>query len=319
MAATPGVRLAPLPGYYSYNLYPTLNSTENGPVYDPNFIPGFQIGLTNTSMHWDSGLGYAHIGYSIGPWKSLQVGLPHLAVGPQCCNFQEIPRTQQFRAEDWGDFYYVKAGFLPPGVNVPNFTTNFSSPAYVGLRTDWDWVVSVSLDWATPRILNPDNRWAAIGIAATQYVPNAPKKLVYTVVNFWMDENSSTVLARGNDPSKEYVVANSHVVVYHPIQLSEVGNQTITLTLSPLLRQTLQILNFTSSNSGPPVISYIYLNIEGYNMEWKTTLYSFFVMSDHNPSSLGRPEVSGFYYVVPIIIAAAAGVAILYSRIRKHA
>ncbi len=222
----------PPPGYYAYNLDPTLNSDDKGPIYDPNFIPGFSVGLTNISLHWSMGPHYGHIGYSVGPWKYLQVALPHLAVGPQCCNFKEIPRTQQYRAEDWGDYYYVKAGFLPPGVNVPNFTTDFTAPAYVGLRTDWQWVVSVSLNWAMPRLLDPRNQWGALGIAATQYVPNAPNKLVYTVVNFWMDTNSSNVLAKGAKSSQDHMIASSHVVVYHPLQLSqaEIGNQTLTGT-----------------------------------------------------------------------------------------
>lgn len=308
--------LAPPPGYYAYNFYPTLNSTENGPIYDPNFIPGFEVGLTNTSLHWDTGPGYAHIGYSIGPWKHLQVELPHLAVGPQCCNFQEIPRTQQYRAKDWGDYYYVKAGFLPPGVNTPNFTTDFSAPAYVGLRTDWQWVVSVSLDWSKPRLLNAANQWAAIGIAATQYVPNTPRKLVYTVVNFWMDDNSSNTLRKSVSPSEDYMVASSYVVIYHPLQLNDSGNQTVTLNLSPYLENTLRVLNFSASNSDSPVISYVYLNIEGYNMQWNTTLYSFFVMSDHAPSVAKPVGNWNLYYMIPILIAGVSAM-VLYVRLRK--
>lgn len=316
---TPGVMLKPPPGYYAYNLDPILDSTDNGPIYDPNFIPGFRVGLTNISIHWDAGLGYARIGYSVGPWKYLQVALPHLAVGPQCCNFKEIPRTQQYRAEDWGDYYYVKAGFVSPGVNVPNFTTDFSAPAYVGLRTDWQWVVSVSFDWRMPRLLKPENEWAALGIAATQYVPNAPNKLVYTVVNFWMDTNSSNVLAKNTRSSADGMIASSRVVVYHPIQLSEaeIGNQTITVNLSPYLEDTLRALNFTGPSSEPPVISYVYLNIEGYNMQWNTTLYSFWVMSNKSPSEVqGTGSLLPLYYGLPIAIAAVIAV-VLYKMKRK--
>jgi len=272
--ATPGVMLKPPPGYYVYNLDPTLNSTDNGPIYDPNFIPGFRVGLTNISLRWNTGLGYAHIGYSIGPWEHLQVALPHLAVGPQCCNFQEIPRTQQYRAVDWGDYYYVKAGFVSPG---------------------------------------------ALGIAATQYVPNAPNKLVYSVVNFWMDTNSSNVLAKEAKSSQDRMIASSHVVVYHPLQLSEaeIGNQTITVNLSPYLEDTLRVLNFTGPSSEPPVVSYVYLNIEGYNMQWSTTLYSFWVMSNHSPSGeKASSSLLPVYYPIPLIIAIVIAV-VLYKMKRK--
>src|SRR2546425_1221477 len=117
----PGISNKPPPGYLAYNLDPTLtNTTENGLVFDPNFIPGFQIGLPNTSVYWSTGVGYGKIGYWIGPWDHVYHQVPHLAVGPQNSNFEEIPRTQQFRLPSWGDYYYVKAGFAFPGVNIPN-------------------------------------------------------------------------------------------------------------------------------------------------------------------------------------------------------
>ncbi len=316
---TPGVMLNPPQGYFAYNLYPTLNSTENDPVYDANFIPGFEKGLTNISVNWSSGVGYGRIGYSVGPWQYLQIGMPHLAVGPQCCNFKEIPRTQQYRKVDWGDYYYVKAGFVSPGINVPNFTTDFSAPAYVGLRTDWRWTVSVSLDWSFPKLLKPENEWAAIGIAATQYVPSTPDKLVYTVVNFWMDANSTSVFGRNSKGSEDHMVVSSRVVVYHPLQLSYTGNQTITVNLSPYLEDTLQVLNLTDNGSNPPVVSYVYLNIEGYNVQWNSTLYSFFVMSDHDPSeplSGGMPPL--VYYGLAVIVAAASSMLFYVMRLRPH-
>ena len=286
-SVSPGVMLSPPQGYYPYNLYPTLNSTDNGPVYDPNFIPGFSKGLTNISISWSTGPGYAQMGYWVGPWEQLQVGMPHLAVGPQCCNFHEIPRTQQYRRVEWGDYYDVKAGFISPGVNLPNYTTDFTAPAYVGLRTDWDWTVSASLNWRAPHLLDSENEWFAVGIAVTQYVPSVSEKLVYTVLNFWMDTNSSTVLATNSYGPEGYLVTGPRIVVYHPLQLTEEGNQTITLNISPYLVDTLRILNFTSTQTEPPVISYVYLNVEGYNVQWNSTLYSFFVLSDHSPIGEG--------------------------------
>ncbi|MGA3405868.1 MAG: hypothetical protein ABSD49_09075 [Candidatus Bathyarchaeia archaeon] len=307
-----GISLHALPGYYTYNLDPTLTSSSVGPIYDPNFIPGFQVGLTNTSISWEMGEGYARIGYSVGPWEHLQVQLPHLAVGPQCCNFNEIPRTQQYRRPDWGDYNYVRAGFLPPAVNVANYTTDFTAPAYVGLRTDWDWTVSVSLNWTTPSFFRNDNRWVALGLAATQYVPSAPKKLVYTVVNFWMDQNSSNVLNLSD--ATAYAVVSSNVVVYHPTQISGTGNMTILVHLSPYLDDTLRILGLQTSQASPPVISYLYLNIEGYNFHWNGTIYSMFVMSNHAPNE----ESVGFLQVsIPIVsLAAALTVYMIWRRAR---
>lgn len=316
---TPGVMLNPPQGYFPYNLYPTLNSPENDPVYDANFIPGFEKGLTNISVNWSSGIGYGRIGYSVGPWQYLQIGMPHLAVGPQCCNFKEIPRTQQYRKVDWGDYYYVKAGFISPGVNVPNFTTDFSAPAYVGLRTDWRWTVRVSLDWSFPKLLKPENEWTAIGIAATQYVPSTPDKLVYTVVNFWMDANSTSVFERNSKGSEAHMVVSSRVVVYRPMQLSDTGNQTITVALSQYLEDTLQVLNLTDNGSNPPVISYVYLNIEGYNVQWNSTLYSFFVMSNHDPlgqRSVGIPILA--YYGLALIVLGASAVSFYVLRVRRR-
>jgi hypothetical protein len=177
VTVTQGVLTEVPKGYVVSNLDPTFNSTLNNQIYDPNFLPGFDVGLTNTSLSWSSGNGYGSLGYSVGPWAHEQVGLPHFAVGPQCCNFAEVPHTQQFRRVVWGDYYNVKAGFGPPGVNVENYTTNFSAPAYVGLRTDWNWSVQVSLDWKLPVLMNSDNERGAIGIAITQYVPGAPDNL----------------------------------------------------------------------------------------------------------------------------------------------
>ena len=205
------------PGYHVANFDPNLNSSANNEIYDANFIPGFQAGLTETSISWVSGEGFGRIGYWIGPWSHDEDGLPHLAVGPQCCNFVEVAHTQQFREPSWGDYYYVKAGFGPPGVNLENYTSDFKAPADVGLRTDWNWTVQFSLDWAVPSLLNQSNEWAAIGIAATQYVPGVQGNLVYTVVNLWMDRNSSSGLSPSAVGTERMVEPD--VVVYHPVQI----------------------------------------------------------------------------------------------------
>ncbi len=265
-------------GYTVSNLDPAFNSSLNSQIYDPNFLPGFNAGLSNTTIDWSSGKGYAALGYHVGPWTHQESsGIPHLAVGPQCCNFQEVQHTQQFRKIDWGDYYSVNAGFGPPGVNVENYTTNFSSPAYVGLRTDWDWKVQISLDWTQPLMMDPSNGWGAIGISVTQFVPNAPGNLVSTLVNLWMDSNSSKYVPFSTDTSQKTVGAN--LVVYHSGQISKLGNTTITLDLSPYLQDTLNSLGFHTMPKQPPVISSVYLNVAGYNFEWDTTLWSFNVVT----------------------------------------
>ncbi len=263
-------------GYVVSNLDSALNSTYNGEIYGPNFVPGFEAGLTNTSIYWNSGNGYANLGYSVGPWAHQEVGgMPHFAVGSQCCNFKEVPHTQQFSRVEWGDHYYSRAGLGPPGVNVENYTAVWGAPtSYVGLRTDWDWTVQFSLSWKPPIMMNPANEWGAIGIAASQYVQGAPGDLVYTLVNFWMDSNSSA-----NVPPFAVRIERSagspDVVVYHPFQIVGGGNQTITLDISPYLEDTIRVLGFRVVQSQPPVIPYVYLNVEGYNFGWNSTLWSF--------------------------------------------
>jgi hypothetical protein len=314
VTVTPGVLTGVPKGYVVSNLDPTFNSTFNNEIYDPNFLPGFEVGLTNTSVSWSSGKGYGSLGYSIGPWAHEQIGLPHFAVGPQCCNFAEVPHTQQFRRVEWGDYYVVKAGFGPPGVNVENYTTNFSAPAYVGLRTDWNWSVQVSLDWKPPVMMNLGNEWGAIGIAITQYVPGAPGNLVYSLVNFWMDGNSSSTITPSTDGNGRRIVL-PNLVVYHPIQITGVGNETITVNISPYLEDTLRVLGLLTVQTQPPVISYVYLNVEGYNFGWNTTLWSFRVISQPNNSG----PVIPFLLVIEAVVVAGVSVTLFYLDLRKNA
>jgi hypothetical protein len=309
VVVTAGVIIDTPTGYAVSNLDPNLNSPSNNEIYDPNFIPGFQVGLTNVSVSWSSGSGYGSLVYVVGPWAHEETGIPHLAVGPQCCNFQEVPHTQQFRQVEWGDYYDVKAGLGPPGINAENYTAHFGDPpTYVGLRTDWDWTIQLSLNWKSPIVMNPDNSWGAIGIAVTQYVPSAPDKLVYTVVNFWMDGNSSSHVTPSADGIGRLIV-QPNIVSYHPAQVSGEGNETITLRLSPYLVDTLKVLGLQTDQSQPPVIPYIYMNVEGYNFGWNTTLWSFKVMtSSNNPSS-----TIPFASVFPIVFLGAAVAAFAFA------
>ncbi len=313
VTVTQGVQVEVPKGHLVSNLDPTFtfNAALNNEIYDPNFLPGFEVGLTNTSVTWSSGNGYGNLGYSIGPWSHEQIGLPHFAVGPQCCNFVEVPHTQQFRRVEWGDYYYVKGGFSSPGVNAENYTTNFSAPAYVGLRTDWNWSVQVSLDWKPPVLMNPSNEWGAIGIAITQYVPGAPGNLVYSLVNFWMDGNSSSTVAPSSDGIERRVVL-PNLAVYHPIQITGVGNETIKVNISPYLEDTLRVLGLQNAPNQPPVISYVYLNVEGYNFGWNTTLWSFKVIAQPNNSI----PITAFLVVGSI---ATVSVTLFYLDLRKNA
>lgn len=309
-----GIASKKLPaGYAAYNIDPTLsNITLNGLVYDPNFIPGFKVGLPNTSISFETGLGYGNIGYWIGPWNETYYQVPHLAVGPQNSNFQEIPRTQQFRMPSWGDYNAVKAAFVSPGVNIPNYNASFllTQPIYVGLRTDWNWDVQMSMDWNIPTLLDQKNEWVAIGLATTEYVPNAPTKLIYTVVDFWMDKNSSIFGAvtsnQGSAGNYSIVRIGTDTVTYHPMQLSTSGNVTVNINLTRYTEETLRLLGYASS-SQPPVLSYTFLDVEGYNFRWNGTLYSFYDMSDSNNSN----QATNYMILVPLVavvtIVAVAG------------
>ena len=290
VAITPGAHVDVPTGYVVSNI-------------DPNFLPGFQAGLTNTFVSWSSGNGYGSLQYAVGPWKNEEVELPHFAVGPQCCNFMEVPHTQQFRLVDWGDYYDVKAGLGPPGVNVENYTTDFTSPVDVGLRTDWNWTVQVALNWKGPVLMDPSNEWGAIRIAITQFVPNAPGNLVSTFLNFWMEKNSSSMITSSSDGISRDIL-RPNIVAYHPIQMTNTGNQTVTMNISPYLEDTLGALGLESVQNQPTVISYVYLNVEGYNFAWNTTLWSFKIF--------GKPaDISGTFQLAKsistIFVIAVAG------------
>jgi hypothetical protein len=280
VSTSPGVATSAPRGYVVSNIDPNFNSTYNDGIYAPNFQPGFEAGLTNTTILWNSGNGYGKLRYSVGPWAYEESpSIPHFAVGPQCCNFKEVPHTQQFTRAEWADHYYSRAGLGPPGVNVENYTAVWGDPpSYVGLRTDWEWTVQFSLNWTPPVIMTPANGRGAIGIAVTQYVPSAPGKLVYTLVNLWMDTNSSKIVTRYPDGTERGVVSPT-VVVYHPVQVTGQGNETITINISPYLEDTLRVLGLPTVQKQPPVISQAYLNVEGYNFEWNATLWSFKLMS----------------------------------------
>lgn len=308
VVVTTGVVIDTPTGYAVSNLDPNLNSPLNNEIYDANFIPGFLSGLTNVSVSWSSGSGYGNIVYMVGPWAHEETDIPHLAVGPQCCNFQEVPHTQQFRRVEWGDYYDVKTGLGPPGINAENYTAHFGDPpTYVGLRTDWDWTIQLSLNWKSPIVMNPDNSWGAIGIAVTQYVPSAPDKLVYTVVNFWMDTNSSGHVTLSADGIGRQIV-RPNIVSYHPVQISGGGNETLTMRLSPYLEDTVRTLGLQTGLSLPPVIPYIYMNVEGYNFGWNTTLWSFKVMTPSNNSASSLQFASVFPWA---FLGAAAAILVL--------
>jgi hypothetical protein len=116
-----------------------------------------------------------------------------------------------------------------------------------------------------------------------------------------MDSNSSGTVS----PSAariERSVGSPDVVVYHSVQIEGGGNQTITLDISPYLEDTIRLLGLTVVSSQPPVIPYIYMNVEGYNFRWNTTLWSFKIMTPSNNSLSAIPFAS----VLPIVFLAAA-------------
>lgn len=315
--ATPGATLTPPPGFQVSNLDPNINSPFNNQIYDPNFIPGFDAGLQNVSIDWRTGYGYAKIGYSVGPLSHAGSTIPHFAMGPQCCNFAEVPHTQQFRKPSWGDYYYVRAGLGSPGINVENYTALFGAPStYVGLRTDWNWTISIALNWSEPVLLNSGNEWAAIGVTVTQYVPSAPGKLVYTLVNFWMDENSSSSLSQ-SEGGVALAVSAANLVTYHPIQMQGAGNETVNINLSPFLSDTIRRLNLTTTETQPPLIPYVYLNVEGYNFRWNSTVWSYNIFTPSQNGSTLLWQTTFFPVGVAVVLGGSAAVLFLWSRSRK--
>jgi hypothetical protein len=184
----------------------------------------------------------------------------------------------------------------------------------MGLRTDWNWSAQVSLDWKSPLLMNPRNEWGAIGIAITQYVPGTPGNLVYSLVNFWMDGNSSSTITPSPDGNERRVVL-PNLVVYHPIQITGAGNETITVNISPYLEDTLRVLGLQKVQNQPPLISYVYLNVEGYNFSWNATLWSFKVISQPNNSASG----TSFLVVLDVVVVAAVSVILFYFDLRKTA
>lgn len=308
VSVVPGVETKVPAGYIVSNLDPNLNSTANSQFYIPNFVPGFAVGLPNASISWSSGEGYAKIGYSVGPWEGFYGGIPHYAIGPQCCNFVEVTHTQQFTQASWGNHYYSRAGLGAPGINIMNFTSVYGNPpAPVGLRTDWNWTLRFSLNWSAPVLMNPENEWVAIGVAAVQYVPNVPGKLVYTLINLWMDMNSSSSVSSSAGGPRRAIFPPT-LVVYHPIQVAAEGNQTFTINLSPYLDDTLAALGIQINTTSPPLITYVYLNVEGYNVRWNTTLYSFYLLAHSTPTT---ERLAGIGLVVPSAVLAAGLAAVL--------
>jgi hypothetical protein len=127
-----------------------------------------------------------------------------------------------------------------------------------------------------------------------------------------MDENSSA----GILPSRDGIlrkVSPPNLVTYHPLQLSAVGNQTVSVDLSPYLRDTLRVLGLQVQESQPPVISYVYLNVEGYNFRWNGTLWSFYVLAP-SVSSGGFAGWTSAYYVISGVGLAVASL-LLYQRV----
>jgi predicted membrane protein len=128
-----------------------------------------------------------------------------------------------------------------------------------------------------------------------------------------MDQNSSGKIHQS--PDRKIVggtVIGSNVAVYHPVQLSGSGNRTITINLSPFLRDTLDLLGL-SGGRDPPVISYVYLNVEGYNFRWNTTLYSFYLMSDTGTTQASTLVNQQLPFMVSLIATVAVVILTVHS------
>src|SRR5260370_6530295 len=160
-------------------------------------------------------------------------------------------------------------------------------------------------------MMDPCMERGASRIAVTQFVPNAPGNLVYTLLNFCMDANASSLIP-GSADGTEREIDLPNIVAYHPIQMTGSGNQTLTVNISPYLEDTLRVLGLQSTLSEPPIISYVYLNVEGYNFGWNTTRWSFKVIAQPNNSV----ATTAFLAVGSIV---AVSVALFYLDLRKNA
>jgi hypothetical protein len=279
---------APLPSVRPYNLDGGFQFRNNDAVWDPNFVPGF-VAYPNASVGWsDPTGGPGAVDYFVGS-TSVPPTLPHLAVGPQAFNFQEVPRTQVYRSPAWGDYRWVAAGFNACAVNLGNVTVDPAQavhPIYVGMpETGVDWTLSWTMTWEGASVASGP-AVGSVSVVATTAVPDPARPggglLLYTQLVLWsLGIPSAPPLAAAGDVA-------SFPLPGIPAQGAPVV-RSFDVDLSSYLARTLQELGV---NGSAALLSYVYVSVGGVNVHIRFALST---LTLNGPSSLcdSRSYVAG--------------------------
>ncbi|MCI4353255.1 MAG: hypothetical protein L3K14_07740 [Thermoplasmata archaeon] len=272
-----------------YNRDPGLTGPDNGPIWNPNYLPGFNSSLP-ARIQWSAPTGGPGVvDYLVGPLSSppSTALAPHFAVGPQVFGFTEVPRTQVFREPSWGDYNQVQSGFVPCAVTVGNTTltpTEAVVPQYVGLpESAGDWRIDFSLDWSAPAPLPGLPAWGFVGLVATTTLPplstGGGARLVGTELGLWTGNSVAPGATSGIGVDIGGGIVGD---VIFPIDQLPNGNvsRSYSIDLSPLLSKTFTTLGVSGAGG---VLSYTYFLVAGYNYHVRVAIHNLLVQG---PSSL---------------------------------
>jgi hypothetical protein len=280
-----GFRFAPSPPPASvrpYNLDGGFQFHNNDAVWDPNFVPGF-LAYPNASVGWsDPTGGPGAVDYLVGS-ATVPSTLPHLAVGPQAFNFQEVPRTQVYRSPAWGDYRSVAEGFNACAVNLGNVTVDPSQavhPIYVGMpEAGVDWTVSWTIAWDGVTVLRGPAA-GSVSVVATSVVPDPARPgggvLLYTQLVLWS-------LGIPSPTSIPAAGATGDVASFPLPGLPTQGGPVVRsfeVDLSSYLARTMQQLG---TNGSAALLSYVYVSVAGVNVHVRFNLTT---LSLNGPTSL---------------------------------
>jgi hypothetical protein len=269
-----------------YNLDTSFSAANNDLVWDPNTEPGFQA-TPNLHLNWsDPQGGPGTIDYYVGPWANSSVAAyPHFGIGPQAFNFVEVPRTQVYRSPTWGDYGSVEQGFASCAVNQGNLTVSAAqapNPIYVGMPEQGvDWQVQFTIDW-TPAVINaglPDS--GRVALTTTTTLPPLPgqvgARLVYSQLVLW----SSNTTAESITPAPAGTEQGSVGIGVFPFdQLpSTPVERSYSVDLSPFIDATLAGLELESPDA---LLSYVYLEVDGYNVHLRLDLRDLYLTGPSN-------------------------------------
>jgi len=273
----------------TYNRDARLIGPDNGPIWDPNYLPGFNTSLP-AHIQWSApSRGPAVLDYLVGPLAlpPSAASSPHFAVGPQVFDFTEVPRTQVFRQPSWGDYNQVQSGFVPCAVTVGNTTltpTEEEVPQYVGLpESAGDWRVDLSLGWSAPVPLAGLPASGFVALVATTTLPplstGGGARLVYTQLGLWTGNRTAQGAAAGVGVDYGGGIVGSATFSIDQLPNGNVS-RNYSIDLSPLLSKTFALLGISGAGG---VLSYTYFLVAGYNYHLRATIDSLLVQG---PSSL---------------------------------